>query len=299
MLKKSYLLILLLLMCSDARSQQYADLAKFDFTITPPDAFDSSNFATRMQEINADVTAPVRFGEGHAFLTGVTYENTQASFDPEREIESTTGLTLKLGVKYKHNEKWSGTYLVLPKLSSDFGAVTQRDVQLGGAVLLKYRKSDRINYKFGGYYNQELFGPFFVPIFGFYYLSESEKFEAKALLPLSVGLNYNFVGDFSIGMTYRGQIRSYDMTTPYGEEEERYLARSTNEAYLYLQYALSNGIHFQIHGGRSIGRNYRVFTETVPFAMPLFYFNDNRKQLNTDFADGWLFKIAAFYRLKL
>ncbi len=285
--------------CFTSKAQQYVDLVKFDYTMTPPNKFDSSDLTTRMQEINGDFTVPIKFGENNAFLTGITYEKTRASFDPGRFEESATGITWKLGLKLEHSENWSGTYLFLPKVSSDMGPTTARDFQFGGAVLMKYKKSDRFNYKFGGYYNQELFGPFFVPIFGFYYLSENEKFEAKALLPLSVGLNYNFAGNFSTGMTYRGQIRSYDMTQSYGNEEERYLARSTNEAYVYLQYAMPNGIHFQIHGGHSIGRNYRVYNEKVPFSMPLFYFNDNRTQLNTDFADGWLFKVAAFYRLKL
>ncbi|MDB3907272.1 DUF6268 family outer membrane beta-barrel protein [Crocinitomicaceae bacterium] len=299
MLRVPFLYVITTILCCTAQAQQYVDLAKFDYTITPPNVFDSSTLSTPMQEINADVTVPIQFGENNAFLTGLTYENTQASFDRGRRTESVTGVTLKLGLKLQHNERWSGTYLMLPKVSSDFGPLTSRDFQLGGAVLMKYTKSERFNYKFGGYYNQELFGPFFVPIFGFYYLSENEKFEAKALLPLSVGLNYNFVGNFSVGLTYRGQIRSYDMTQSYGAEEERYLARSTNEAYAFVQYALSNGIHFQIHGGHSIGRNYRVYNEKVPFSMPLFYFNDDRTQLNTDFSDGWLLKVAAFYRLKL
>lgn len=295
---KAYIFLIFSCLIFSVNAQNYVDLAKFDYTITPINSFDSSALGTRMGELNADVTVPIKLKNDNAILTGVTYENTVASFDLGRSTESATGITLKMGAKLNHGEKWSGTYLILPKIASDFAGISQRDFQIGGAVLMKYQKSKNFNYKFGGYYNQELFGPFFVPIFGFYYLSESEKFEAKALLPLSVGLNYNFVSDFSVGLTYRGQIRSYDFEQPYGTESQRYLARSTNEAYFYFQYALDNGIHFQMHGGRSIGRSYRVYDEKVPFSMPLFYFNDQRKQLNTDFADGWLFKVAAFYRFK-
>ncbi|MCR9174110.1 MAG: DUF6268 family outer membrane beta-barrel protein [bacterium] len=297
MYRINYLFGTLLLLSTAAYAQEYVDLVKFDYTSTPPNAFESSPASTRMQEINGEVTIPFEFGESNAFITGLIYENTQASFAPERIRESLTGVSLTLGAKIDHSEKWSGTYLALPKVSTDFGPLTSRDFQLGGAVLMTRKKSENFNLKFGGYYNQELFGPFFVPIFGFYFLSENEKFEAKALLPLTVGLNYNFVSNFSLGLTYRGQIRSYDLTQPYNQETDRYLARSTNEAYIYLQYALPNGIHFQVHGGHSIGRTYRVFEDKVPFSMPLLYFNDQRTQLNTDFRDGWLFKVAAFYRL--
>ena len=296
---KSFLLFISICIVGAVNAQKYIDLVKFDYTMTPPNPFDSSNLSTKMQEINGDFTLPISINDNVTFLTGVTYENTIASFDPGRDIESVQGITLKLGTNIKHGSGWSGTYMLLPKISSDFNQISRQDFQIGAAVLMKYEKSENFNYKFGGYYNGELFGPFFVPIFGFYYLSENEKFEAKALLPLSVGLDYKFVGNLSAGLTYRGQIRSYDMGTPYGTETERYLARSTNEAYMYLQYGMKNGLHFSVHGGRSIGRSYRVYNEKVPFAMPLIYFGDDRTQLNTDFSDGWLFKIAAFYRLKI
>ncbi len=252
-----------------------------------------------MQEINGDLTVPIRLNDSATILTGVTYENTLASFDLNRPRESITGLTLKMGAHLKHGDRLSATYMLLPKFSSDFEHISSRDFQLGAAVLLKYEQSKNFNYKFGGYYNGELFGPFFVPIFGFYYLSPDEKFETKALLPLSVALNYNFIDNLSVGLTYRGQIRSYDFEIPAGTEENRYITRSTNEVYMYLQYGFKSGLHFQIHAGRSVGRSYRIYHEKVPFAMPLLYFGDNRTQLNTDFADGWLCKVAALYRLQL
>lgn len=294
-----FLSILSCLFNLSAFGQDYVDLVKLDYTITPVNSFDSSVFGTKMQEVNGDITIPFKLKNGNAILTGITYENTIASFDPNRLTESATGISLKLGAKINHTDKLSATYIVLPKISSDFNQISQRDFQVGAAVLMKYQRSENFNYKFGGYYNQELFGPFFVPIFGFYYLNANEKLELKALLPLSVGVNYNFIGNFSVGATYRGQIRSYDFGTQYGLEDKRYLARSTNEAYAYLQYGMDNGIHFQIHGGHSLGRSYRVYNEKVPFAMPLFYFGDNRTQLNTDFNDGWLFKVAVFYRYKI
>jgi hypothetical protein len=189
--------------------------------------------------------------------------------------------------------------MLLPKISSDFKRTSNNDFQFGGAVLMKYAKSNHFNYKFGVYSNTELFGTFVVPIFGFYYLNPSDKFEAKVLLPLAVDLNYSITKNVRFGLNFKGQIRTYNLNTPVAFEDERYVARSTNDVYSYFQYSMKNGINFQLSVGRSLGRSYRIFDEEVSFAMPLVYFGDDRAQLNTDFADSWLFKVGAFYRLNL
>ena len=189
--------------------------------------------------------------------------------------------------------------MILPKISSDFKELSNRDFQLGAVVLMKYKKSDHLNYKIGIYTNSELLGPVLVPLFGFYYLSSSEKLEAKVLLPVAVDLNYSITEHFRFGLTFKGQVRTYNLNTPIEVEKERYVQRSINDVYSYFQYGMDNGINFQVGVGRSVGRSYRIYDDKVSFALPLAYFGDNRKQLNTDFSDSWLFKITAFYRLKL
>ena len=164
---------------------------------------------------------------------------------------------------------------------------------------MKHTISDRLNYKYGVYVNSDLFGPLIVPIFGIYYLNATEKFEAKLLLPFAADFNYRVNDAFRYGLTFRGQVRTYNINTPIENENSRYLARSTNEVYAYVQYGMSNGVNFQLGAGRSIGRSYRMYNESVNFSLPLVYFGDDRKQLNTDFSDSWLIKGTVFYRLNL
>ena len=279
--------------------QSYVDLAKFDYAISPNNKFDSSAETTDMYEFNADVTLPIVVNEKFNVLTGITYEYTRASFDPGREEETVSGLALKIGTNIKHNSKWSGTYLLLPKISSDMKELSNDDFQLGGVVLMKYTKSSHFNYRFGAYFNNELFGPFLVPIFGLYYINPDSKFEAKLLLPLAADVNYKLSKNLRLGFNFKGLVRTYNLNTPIGDEESRYLKRSTNEAITYLQYGFSNGIHLQIGAGRSLGRSYRIYDEKVDFGIPLVDFGDDRTQLNSDFSNNWIFKIATFYRLKL
>lgn len=289
----------LLLTVFTATAQNYVDLAKFDYALTSTNTFDTGTATTSLMEMNGDITAPIVINKKYTLLPGLTYEFTQASFNPERKRESLTGLTLKLGMNVSYNEKWSGTYLLLPKVSSDLKETNAKDFQLGGAVLIKNTISDHLNYKYGVYVNSDLFGPLIVPIFGIYYLNHTEKFEAKLLLPFAADFNYKVKNNFRYGLTFKGQVRTYNLNTPIGSESSRYLARSTNEVYTYAQYGLKNGINFQLGIGRSIGRYYRMFNEGVSFGLPLVYFGDKRTQLNTDFSDSWLIKGTVFYRLDL
>jgi len=298
-LKKIHFIVILLIWTVTATAQDYIDLAKFDYAVTPVNTFDKTDATTTLQEINGNLTAPIVINDRFTFLTGIIYENISASFDPGRPEESVTGLTLKLGANINHNSKWSGTYMFLPKLSSDFKKVSNRDFQLGGVVLMKYIKTDHLSYKFGVYANSELFGPFIVPLVGLYYLNPSEKFEANILLPLSVDLNYSITKKIRLGLNFKGQTRSYHLNTTTKSEADRYLVRSSQDLYTYFQYGTKNGFNFQLGLGRSLGRTYRIYNEKISLGLPLVNIGDNRSQLNTDFSDSWLFKVAVFYRLKL
>ena len=298
-MKKIHFITILLMWTATTTAQDYIDLVKFDHAITPVNTFDTTEPSTTLQEINGDLTAPIVINDRFTFLTGIIYENVSAAFDPGRSEESVTGLTLKLGANIKHNSKWSASYMLLPKLSSDFKKIANRDFQLGGVIVMKYIKTDRFNYKFGVYANSELFGPFVVPLFGFYYLNPSGKFEAKVLLPLTVDLNYSISKNTRLGLNFKGQTRSYHLNTPTETEADRYLVKFSQDLYTYFQYETKKGFNFQLGLGRSLGRSYRIYNEKISLGLPLVNIGDHRKQLNTDFSDSWLFKVAVFYRLKL
>lgn len=297
---KNTITAVILICCSiTSFGQNYIDLFKADYAISSPSSYDTSSAEVNLREVNADFTLPIVLNDKATFLTGLSYELTTGSFNPFRPKESVTGLVLKLGANINHGSKWSGTYMLLPKISSDLKKIGRDDFQIGGVALMKYTKSDNFNYKFGLYANTELFSTFLVPILGIYYLSPSEKFEAKVLLPLSVDLNYSLTDKARVGFNFKGQVRSYNLNAPLFSETDRYLARSTNDLYTYFQYSMNNGINVQLGVGRSVARSYRIYNERVDFAMPLVYFGNERSQLNTDFSDSWLFKVSAFYRLDL
>jgi len=248
------------------------------------------------------VNLPIVLKERYTFLTGFTFGSSSARVSSENDdISSVYTVLLKLGMNIEHSEKWTGTYLFMPKLSSDLKQISRKDFQFGGLVLIDYKKREKIKYRFGLYYNSELFGPYFVPLFGIYYKSHSDKFEINATLPVWLDLNYRFVTWFRLGTNFSGLTRTFNINEPQYAENGEYLVKQSNEIYLYGQFEILRSLIIQTKIGYSIGRRYSLYDETdkVGFGLMLFRFDDDRDQLNSEFTDGLIFRVRLIYRFFL
>ena len=283
-------------------AQNYVDLAKLFYANTPVNQFDSATNGTRVQEYGIDLTLPVQLKNGNALITGIYAETISTKVAPENSnLTSVHTLNVKLGANLKFGEKWSGTFVALPKLSSDFKKISWDDAQIGAYALMKYKTRENLNWKFGMYYNSELFGPFFVPLVGLYYLSPNQKFEANLTLPISADANYALLPWMKVGMNFFAFVRTYHLNEPYEGNPENYLAKTTNEVYAYLQFHAGRNFVIQPKVGYSIGRNYRIYDEKdkIVFGLSAFRFGDDREQRNADFQDGLIFRLRAIYRFPL
>jgi hypothetical protein len=278
-------------------SQNYVDLLKVNLNTTPNNTFDSSSVKTKVNEVMVDFTIPIKLNEKTSLITGLIYENIQTKLFEEGNVKSFGSSTLKLGINNKFNEKLSGTLVLLPKIASDFKSIGNKDFQVGAIGILKIKKHDNLNYKIGLYYNSELFGPFFVPMFGFYYLSPNKKFEANVMLPLQGDVNYKIIPFMSIGCNYNGLNRSYHLN----DYNSSYVSKFSNELYAYLKFDVTKKIIFQTKVGQSLGRKYKVYDENdkVDLGLPLLFIGDHRKQINTNFSNGLIFQFSFFYRFNL
>jgi hypothetical protein len=279
--------------------QNYVDIIKINSGTTSLNKFDSSASKTRINETTADLTLPIKVAGWYTLVTGAIFENYQTKLFANENPRSFGALTLKAGFNIQWNERWSGTYIFLPKAASDRMPVNGKDYQVGGIALMKFKKHDQLNYKFGLYYNSELFGPFFVPMFGMYYLSPSKKLEANIMLPLQADVNYQLHKLFNIGCNFNGQIRSYYLSNVSPDINGAYVSRSTNELFAYLKFNITKGLSFQARVGQSVARKYRVYADgdKVSFGLPLLFFGGNRQQLNPNFSDGLIFQGTLLFRI--
>ena len=285
-----------------SNSQNYVDLAKIWYANTPLNQFDSTEAETRVREFGMDVNLPIVLKERYTFLTGFTFGSSSARVSSENDdISSVYTVLLKLGMNINHSEKWTGTYLFMPKLSSDLKKIGRDDFQFGGLVLIDYKKREKFKYRFGLYYNSELFGPYFVPLFGLYYMSDNDKFEINATLPVWVDFNYRFATWFRLGTNFSGLTRTFNINEPQFAENGEYLVKQSNEIFLYGQFEFLKSFIIQAKIGYSVGRRYSIYDETdkVGFGLLLFRFDDDRDQLNSEFADGLIFRVRLIYRFSL
>ncbi|HOZ86801.1 MAG TPA: DUF6268 family outer membrane beta-barrel protein [Bacteroidia bacterium] len=298
---KNKIVIFLSLSAACVSSQNYVDILKLNANTTPANTFDTSASKTTVKEIGADLTVPFKINHKFSLITGLIYENIQTKLFAEGNTMTFGSSTLKIGTNIKFNETWSATAVLLPKFASDYVSFGAKDFQMGGIAIAKYKKRDDLVYKFGLYYNTELFGPFFVPMAGLYYLSENKKFETNLMLPLQADVNYQFIPFVHAGVNFNGQIRTYHLNGMSPQHPGTYVARCSNEFFLYLKFNLSKSLSLQTKVGRSFGRSYRVYDENdrVSFGLPATFIGHKRQQLNSDFSDGLLFQFSLLYRFNL
>lgn len=297
-MKRYQLVIYILFVSFNAPGQKYIDIARMYYSVSAANAFENSDSSARIKEFGVDVTLPVVINADNALLTGLFYERNQTKLFVSEPEETFSVIGLRAGLSRKHSNNWTGTYILIPKLASDFEDVSGKDFQLGAIILMKYTKRENLNYKIGAYYNAELFGPLVVPLFGIYYLSKNNKFEANLTLPFLVDANYKLHDRLNVGINFNGQVRSYRLSEIPESDNGGYVVKASNELFSYLKFNVSKTLSFQARVGYSLGRSYRVYNESdkITVGSVLIKVGDNREQLNTDFSDGFVYQTSLVYR---
>lgn len=297
---KTALAIFFVFFALTANAQNYIDIARFSYGNTPLNTFENTSEQTKVEEFGLQLTFPIVLNEKSIILTGFSADRSRLRLDPDfTNHTSLNKVRLQLGLNQVYSEKWTGTYVLLPSISSDFETVTKEDFQLGLLTLFTYTKKKNLKYKLGFYTNTENYGPLFVPLFGLYYLSPNQKFESTLLLPGQADFNYQLAKKTALGVNFDGMTSSYNLHESIYIPKGQYVVRSSNELYTYLQFQLGKSLVAKTKVGYSISRTYKVFDndDKVDLSLSSFYFGDDRTQLNTNFEKGAIFKVELLYRV--
>jgi len=283
-----------------ACAQNYIDIARFYYVNTLANTFENSSEHTKVEEFGLQLTLPVVLNEKTVILTGFSADRSLLKLDPDfPELIGLNKVRLQLGLNQVHSKKWTGTYVLLPSIASDFKSISREDFQIGMLTLFTYKKRKNLKYKVGFYANTENYGPLFVPLLGLYYLSPNQKFESTLLLPGQVDFNYKLTEETVLGINFDGMASSFNLHESNYITNGQYVARSSNELYTYLQFHLGKSLIAKTKVGYTMSRTYKVFDDDDKVAMNLgsIYLGDNRTQLNTNFEKGFVFKAELLYRI--
>lgn len=293
---RKFLFLLFLFPCF-GEAQDYVDILKLGYGQTFKNTFENTASSTQITFTEADLTVPVVVSEKNAFITGMGYSQTRLQLFPEAAFKNLYSTTLKLGLATTYNSTWSSTLVLLPKIASDYTAISSTNFYMGGFGVVKFQKTKNLKYRFGVYATSEAFGFFTTPIIGWYYLSENKKFEMDTSLPISADVNYT-LGKLAIGFDYFGIGRSFAFSE---NDTPLYVDQSSLEFATYLQYGLlQNSILLKGKLGYATSNN-EVYAkeDQLDLAVSAFSFGDHRTLLNPDLKGGLFLEIEAVYRFNL
>ncbi|MBT6236089.1 MAG: hypothetical protein HOI49_08415 [Bacteroidetes bacterium] len=295
--------ILVLLPFMIANAQNYVDILHSEYTATPQNTFDSSSQTTGLEKVNVNLTTPIKLKNGNALLTGVVYDRVSTRLDTTESVNTQmSSVILKMGMNIKHSKKWSTTVLLLPKIATDYmGDLSKRDFQVGGIVLTKMKKTEHLSYKCGAYLNGDRFGPFLVPLFGFYY--QKNKLEMDVIVPSYAKINYSIIPKVMAGINWRATVKSYNLHKGSGLRlfNDNYMHHLSNEVAANVGYEPIKGVIIRGVAGVSLGRSFKVYEndDKIDFGLSLFRFGDDRVPLNITFQNGMFYRAEVAYRVYL
>ncbi len=300
MIYKIFIASIAILISQSINAQDYIDLVKVNYGNIFNAGFENSNAQTNIIILDVAVTLPITLNERTAFITGVDYVQHGLDLVPNGAKVSLNTVTLKAGLNIKHSNKWSGTYLFLPKIASQDLHTDGDHFFFGGVALLKYQKNERMQYRFGAYVSSEGFGTLMTPILGLYYISEDTKWEVSASLPINADINHRFNKALAVGFGFMAFVRTFSL-----EREENttelYTQMSNIEFGPYLQHSfMDHHILVRLQTGYS-SASYEVFAEgdTLPIRVSAFEFGDDRVLRNPEMMGNLFVRLGATYRFHL
>ncbi|MGD0710775.1 MAG: DUF6268 family outer membrane beta-barrel protein [Bacteroidales bacterium] len=277
-------------------AQNYVDLFSIGSAYSPDNSLKNSENKINVGESAVNLKFPVLLKNKDVLFFGfnassLTFNNHYMTSDDEPFYSA----ALQIGYTKHWNDNWSTMLVVIPKISSDMKDVTSKDYQTGGLLIFTYTKKENLKYKFGLYYNQECFGPLFVPILGINW-QPTYKISAFGNLPINFTLDYKIGKRFSTGIYFQSLIDSYRLSEKYNSV---YLQKNSQDVSLFFNTYFAKNIVLTIKGGHSIGSSYLLYNEgdKLKAGILSFQIGNKRTPLNVNLDDGFIIEMKLSYRI--
>lgn len=128
-----------------SNSQEYVDLFNVSYAKSGDTSFENSNESTSISIFDTKVTLPIVLNEKTALITGFDFNTKKLQLFPDSNFSNLYYTRLKLGFTTTHSNRWTGTYVLLPILASDYKNVSSDDIYMGGIAVWTYKKRKTLN----------------------------------------------------------------------------------------------------------------------------------------------------------
>lgn len=300
-ISKSFLAtIVVSLFFTTSHAQNYVDLFKINYANVFKAGYEDSDTTTNVQLSDVSLLYPIKLNEKVAIITGIDYSQQNLSLYPNAAKTSLSNMTFKAGLSIKHSEKLSGSYVFLPRISSEDFHTNGNDMFFGGIIIMKYQKTENFQWRFGAYGSTEGFGVLVTPVFGLHYLSTNKKFEATVNLPINADLNYIIEESTSVGFQLQTPVKSYSLkANELGIENYVQVSNIEFGPYFETRF-LKNSLLLRLQAGYTT-ISYEAFQEgdTLPIRLSAVEFGDDRTLLNPTMTGNLFARIGCIYRFHL
>jgi hypothetical protein len=298
-MKKKIIQLLFLLLPFLCNAQEYIDLFSINYGKSQKTTFGNSSINTSISTFQTNLTLPVVLDEKYIAITGINFSSYNLQLLPDSDNNHLYSTAIRAGLSIKHSEHWSGIYLFLPKIASDYVHLSSEDLYLGGLAMLKYKKNKNFGYTIGLYGSTEAFGVAMTPIIGLYYHSPDTRFEMNLFLPDNADFNYSLTDKTKIGVDFQGHGNSYKLTTD--DIRSTYAENRSIDLSSYVQRSVFNKkILLRLKMGYYLNQ-FNVFPidQQLDLQILVLKFGDKRTKLFEDSSNILFFKMEAIFRFDL
>lgn len=282
-----------------SNAQEYVDLLNINYAKTENTSFRNSSDKSTISIFDSKLTLPVVLNEKTAIITGFDFSIKELQLFPNNEFSKLYYTRLKLGLSTQHSDHWTGTYVLLPILASDYKNINSQDIYMGGIAIWTYKKNKRFNYKFGLYTGYEAFGLYITPLVGIYYINPNSSFEISALMPGLLDMNFRVSNKIKLGIDYKGASETFKI-----HEKNIPITYTENRTLEFSSYIQNNSINKNLLLRLKLGfatNNFDVYAvdDKIDLSITPIKIGDNRTKLNTNLNSSAFLKIEAVYRFNI
>lgn len=298
-MKKKLLQIVFLALPFFTNAQEFVDLFSINYSKSEKTNFDDSTINTTITTSATNLILPVVLNEKYTALGGVNYIFYNLQILPNAGNTSLHTTALRAGLKVNHSEHWSGIYVLIPKIASDYKQISGEDFYFGGVAIAKYRRDKNFTYSIGLYASTEAYGISTTPVLGLYYHSPNQRFEVNCLMPNDADMNYLISEKTKIGVDFLGHGNSYKITTD--NVQSNYVENNSIDFSSYVQQSvLDKKVLLRLKAGYSLN-DFRVYPidQKLDLQILALRFGDNRTRILQDKSNSLFLKLEAIYRFDL
>lgn len=281
---------LLLLTGMGTAAQPYLDLVQVNATRSPDAGLWRRNkLQNSFSHLQGDFTIPLIFKKDSSMLLFCPFTEHWWLDIPNSSLpEHYSSWGMQLTLVKPLSDNWTLNAVLAPRFNGLASAAFRNSFQAGGALLFALRKSNKLTYKFGLYYNSEFSGPFFMPLAGIDW-QVNPKTTVFGILPGNLNIERSPSRNFSYGLTFRAITNSYQDGFRNSAAQHGFMRVDENQLGLYSDVYLTKNIVWNFEIGHSIFRRFRAGYQQ---GKPRFPY---KEPMN----DGAYFKTGIAYRLRL